>query len=140
VTVDAGLRQRLIEAPAVIALVAPESVSCGGQLPEGTAYPAIACLVSSSVPEIGLSEATGLDRSVVEVDVHAQEAEGAPALATAKHVAAAVVEALHCFRGSWGDLEILGVFLEQQADVEPEDDEPRAGIALQFVVWHRPAA
>ncbi len=135
-TIDAGLRAHLSTSSAVTDLVPPERITCGGDVPEGAAFPAITIL-TSSIPEVDMQGATGLVRTAAEVDALAVDVPGESAVALAKRIATAVVGALHCYRGRWGDQVIKGVFLDEQEDSPPDPETGLFGVQMQFIVWHR---
>ncbi|WP_373047180.1 DUF3168 domain-containing protein [Vulgatibacter sp.] len=134
--VDAGLRLHLVNDQAVAALVQPASIVCGGDLPEAATYPAIICAMPNSIPQVTLGGPTGLNETGIELEVLAPDSESANALDRARQIAAAVVAALHGWRGTWGDQEVQGVFLEAQADLERDEETQLAGVSLEFTVWH----
>ena len=136
-TIDAGLRAHLAAAGQVTAIVPPERITCGGDVPEGEPFPAITIL-TSSIPEVDMGGPTGLVRTEAEVDVLALDVPGESAVALAKRIATAVVGVLHCYRGRWGEHVIKGVFLEEQEDTPPDPETGLFGVSLQFIVWHRP--
>lgn len=136
-TIDAGLRAHLVASDAVTALVPPERITCGGEVPEGAPFPALTIL-TSSIPEVDMQGAAGLIRTEAEVDALAVDVPGESAVSLAKRIATAVVGTLHCYRGRWGEQIVKGVFLDEQQDSPPDPETGLFGVQMQFIVWHRP--
>lgn len=134
--IDAFVRARLVATPAVVALVDPGSISCGGEIPEGRPHPAIA-IVASSLPETDLGGVAAITKTTVEVWTLAPGDATRGGLARVREIAAAVAAALDCYRGTWGGTEIQGVFLTETEDAEPDPESGLSAVTQTFVVWHR---
>lgn len=132
---DSGIRYHLINDPSITALVDPKNIVCA-DLPQEDSFPAIVCTLDSKIPETVMNGPAGISRSVVGVHVYGRDSNDLSGLALVKRIGAAISASLNCFRGSWGTMNVHGVFLEEQSDMDPDAETFLFGISFQFVVWH----
>lgn len=131
---EADLRTRLAQAPAVAALAATRIG--WGPRPQGGALPAVTLHRVSGAPSYRMAAADGHAEARVQVDVYAATHAGALALRDAVHAA------LSGFAGNVGSTQFMGVFVTREADF-PEagqaDTARLTRISTDFIVHYRRA-
>ena len=132
-SVEPGLVAHL-QADAAVAALIGDRIYPGGRIPEEAPLPAITYRRVSTFAQQGIGGLASLTEVRMQVTAWA---EGDSGTATAKQIAAAVVQSLAGFRGEWGAVPISGINFDDMQDIDPDPDPEVVGVDMDFMIWHR---
>ena len=132
-SIEPGLFGHLSSDGSVASLVGTR-IYPAGRIPEAAQLPAITYRRVSTIAQQGIGGLAGL--SSVRVQITAW-AEGDSGTASAKAIAASVIDSLAGFRGTWDIVPISGINFDGMQDIDPDPDSEVVGVDMDFMIWHR---